>query len=329
MSIHSLELDADAAAPAQGHLLDWNRLSADRPAVLARQSRNVHKGSFGTLAIVGGADGMVGAPLLAGRAAVHAGAGKVWIGLVAVSPPAVDWKQPELMLRAVDDVLGGGASAIVCGPGMGTSAAAHALVARAIRKARSACARCRRAQRDRRGSGACCGRRHSRSRHDCDAASGGGRAAAGQDTAAVQADRLAAARTLSARLNAPVVVKGAGSVLAHVDGTWDINGSGNAGLASAGTGDALAGFAGAFLAQGIDAKSALRFAVCLHGAAADACVRNGRGPFGLTAGELPRRRARVPQFALTLGKLYGTSTVAPVVARDCSARCASAASLSA
>ncbi len=48
-----------------------------------RQARNVHKGTFGTLAIVGGADGMVGAPLLAGRAALHTGAGKVWIGLAA------------------------------------------------------------------------------------------------------------------------------------------------------------------------------------------------------------------------------------------------------
>jgi NAD(P)H-hydrate repair Nnr-like enzyme with NAD(P)H-hydrate dehydratase domain len=48
----------------------------------------------------------------------------------------------------------------------------------------------------------------------------------------------------------------------------------------------LAGFAGAFLAQGIDAKTALRLAVCLHGAAADACVAEGRGPVGLTASEL-------------------------------------------
>ena len=108
----------------------------------------------------------------------------------------------------------------------------------------------------------------------------------GTDTAAVQADRLAAAHALAAKLNATIVVKGAGSVLAHPDATWDINASGNPGLASAGTGDVLAGFAGAFLAQGLDAKAALRLAVCVHGAAADACVRAGHGPLGLTAGEL-------------------------------------------
>jgi hydroxyethylthiazole kinase-like uncharacterized protein yjeF len=108
----------------------------------------------------------------------------------------------------------------------------------------------------------------------------------GTDTAAVQADRLGAALALAAKLQAAVVVKGAGSVLAYPDATWDINASGNPGLASAGTGDVLAGFVGAFLAQGLDAKTALRLAVCVHGAAADACVREGRGPLGLTAGEL-------------------------------------------
>ena len=87
VSIHSLDLEPEAAVPALGHRLDWNALAADRPAVLMRRTRNVHKGTFGTLAIVGGADGMVGAPLLAGRAALHAGAGKVWVGLAAAVLP--------------------------------------------------------------------------------------------------------------------------------------------------------------------------------------------------------------------------------------------------
>jgi NAD(P)H-hydrate repair Nnr-like enzyme with NAD(P)H-hydrate dehydratase domain len=111
-------------------------------------------------------------------------------------------------------------------------------------------------------------------------------------TAAVEADRIKAALTLAAKLRAAVVVKGAGSVLAYPDGTWDINATGNPGLASGGTGDVMSGFAGALLAQGIDARTALRLAVCLHGAAADACVRDGHGPLGLTASELaPAARA--------------------------------------
>ena len=108
----------------------------------------------------------------------------------------------------------------------------------------------------------------------------------GTSAADVQKDRLAAAQALSAKLNAAVVVKGAGSVLAYPDGSWDINATGNPGLASAGTGDVLAGFAGAMLAQRIDPRLALRIAVCAHGAAADACVAAGNGPLGLVAGEL-------------------------------------------
>src|SRR6185503_17599200 len=108
----------------------------------------------------------------------------------------------------------------------------------------------------------------------------------GSSAADVQKDRLAAALMIAAKLNAAVVVKGAGSVLAYPDETWDINASGNPGLASAGTGDVLAGFAGALLAQGVDAKAALRISVCVHGAAADACVAAGKGPLGLVASEI-------------------------------------------
>jgi len=290
VSVHSLGLEAEAAA--SGHLLDWKSLAAHLPAVLMRRGRNVHKGTFGTLAIVGGANGMVGAPILAGRAALHAGAGKVWIGLVTGKPPAVDWGQPELMLRTVAEVLDAEASAIVCGPGLGVSTESKARVAQAIATSVPLVldADALNAIAVDSALAAAVGKRAAptiATPHPAEA----GRLL-GTDTAAVQANRLAAAQALSDKLHASVVVKGAGSVLAHPDGTWDINGSGNAGLATAGTGDVLAGFAGAFLAQGIDAKTALRLAVCLHGAAADACVEAGRGPLGLTASELaPAARA--------------------------------------
>ena len=215
--------------PAAGHRLDWASLAADLPAVLARRTRNVHKGSFGTLAIVGGADGMVGAPLLAGRAALHAGAGKVWIGLVATNPPAVDWGQPELMLRQADQVVGAGASAMVCGPGLGTSASAKAVLARMVAErtplvldadALNTIA----ADPELAASVASREAPTLATPHPAEAAR-----LLGSDTAAVQADRLGAAQALAARFNAAVVVKGAGSVLAYPDASWDINASGNPG----------------------------------------------------------------------------------------------------
>jgi NAD(P)H-hydrate repair Nnr-like enzyme with NAD(P)H-hydrate dehydratase domain len=85
-----------------------------------------------------------------------------------------------------------------------------------------------------------------------------------------------------------VVLKGAGSICALPDGRWSVNTTGNAGLSAAGSGDVLAGLVGALLAQGLDAEKALQYAVCLHGAAADACVAGGVGPIGLTASEVAR-----------------------------------------
>jgi NAD(P)H-hydrate repair Nnr-like enzyme with NAD(P)H-hydrate dehydratase domain len=82
------------------------------------------------------------------------------------------------------------------------------------------------------------------------------------------------------------VLKGVGSVIAHPDGALDINTTGNATLSVAGSGDALAGLVGAFLAQAIDARTALRYAVCLHGAAADALLARGLGPIGVSTGEV-------------------------------------------
>jgi hydroxyethylthiazole kinase-like uncharacterized protein yjeF len=103
----------------------------------------------------------------------------------------------------------------------------------------------------------------------------------------VQGDRLAAAREIAARFDAHVVLKGSGSIVAMPDGEAAINPTGNPGLASAGTGDVLAGLCGGLLAQGWPARDAALAAVWVHGEAADRLVAGGAGPIGLTAGELP------------------------------------------
>ena len=116
-------------------------------------------------------------------------------------------------------------------------------------------------------------------------------------TQEVQRDRIGAASEIAKRFHAGVVLKGAGSICALADGRWLINASGNAGLASAGTGDAPTGFVAALLAQGLNAEDALLVGVCLHGAAADHLVTNGIGPIGLTAGELaPAARVLINEY---------------------------------
>ena len=108
----------------------------------------------------------------------------------------------------------------------------------------------------------------------------------GSNVAAVQADRVKAARMISENLNAHVVLKGNGSIVAARDGHWFVNTTGNPGMASAGMGDVLAGLLGALLAQRYSGEFAAVLGTHLHGAAADALVRDGTGPIGLTASEV-------------------------------------------
>ncbi len=284
LSVHRLGVEFDAR-DAMGHCLRWPAIAAHLPEVLHRHARNVNKGSFGTLAVIGGAAGMFGAPLMSARAALRLGAGKVIVGFVDAHHPGVDFTSPELMLRAAEDAFEG-ANAIVIGPGLGTSDAARALLERAIgvdvpllldADALNLVAidpTIRAALRARNAALVL-------TPHPGEAAR-----LHASDIAAIQRDRCAAARSLAHELRAHVVVKGAGSILAHPDGTWDINASGNPALATAGTGDVLSGMTGALLAQRIDAKDALRIAVCLHGAAADSLVAHGVGPLGLPASGL-------------------------------------------
>src|SRR3989338_7156499 len=70
-----------------------------------KRPRDSHKGMFGSVAVIGGATGMVGAPLLAARAALKLGAGCVHVGLLADNAPGVDLLQPELMLHKAADLL--------------------------------------------------------------------------------------------------------------------------------------------------------------------------------------------------------------------------------
>ncbi|MDO0586973.1 ADP-dependent NAD(P)H-hydrate dehydratase, partial [Escherichia coli] len=85
-----------------------------------RRRHNGHKGTYGSAAIVGGAAGMVGAPLLSARGALHLGAGKVHVVSLASDAPRVDPAQPELMLHSWGTLDLGGMQALAVGPGMGT-----------------------------------------------------------------------------------------------------------------------------------------------------------------------------------------------------------------
>ena len=283
ISVHPLGVDADV--PHGCVRLTWHALQAQLPPILARRVRKSHKGTFGRACIVGGAEGLVGAAFLAGRAALRLGAGRVVVGLAARNPPLIDWLSPELMLREANAV-GSDHDAWVVGPGLGAGERAQALLEKAIAIDQPIVvdADALNAVAANPALGEAIAKRTAptlATPHPAEAAR-----LLQCATADVQADRVAAAARLARWLNAHVVLKGAGSIVARPDGTFDVNASGNPALSTAGSGDVLAGILGALLAQGIEAAEALRIGVCLHGAAADMLVARNVGPLGVTASEV-------------------------------------------
>ena len=259
-------LGVEAAAPSA-----W--LSAP-PAPAARRQAT-HKGSYGDVAVVGGAAGMVGAAWLAARAALAAGAGRVFCSLLDGHAPLLDPARPELMGRSAWWLSPPGVLAettVVCGCG-GAAAVrgslppllsnarrlvldADALNAIATDPALQPLLRAR----ARRGLATLL------TPHPLEAAR-----LLGISGAAVQADRLAAAAALAAATGAAVLLKGSGSVIAADGLPLRINPTGNAALATAGTGDVLAGWAAGLWAQqpGAHPADIAAQAAWQHGHAAD------------------------------------------------------------
>ena len=279
--VHESDLGVEITEPADGWLID------DIPALPAPRTRNSHKGTYGSVGILGGDHGMVGAALLTARAALLTGAGRVYVGLMAENAPAVDYGQPELMLRNALDVLDmPHLTALVIGPGLGRSAQAHLVTQRALRYpapllldadalallAEHADLRQLLVERS----------------HPTLLTPHPGEAATllACSTADIQADRLAGTHEISEKYQATTLLKGAGTVIAAPGSPWFINTSGNPGLATAGMGDTLAGIIGALAAQGLGLDQAALLGTYLHGVAADELVAEGVGPIGLTASEV-------------------------------------------
>jgi ADP-dependent NAD(P)H-hydrate dehydratase / NAD(P)H-hydrate epimerase len=283
LKLDTLGLDPERLRAPDGALLDRDVLAgAIRP-----RARNFHKGQAGSVGILGGAAGMVGAAVIAGRAALKCGAGRVHLALLTPRPPHMDYAQPELMLREPKELFARGfVNVLVAGPGMGKSKAATASLLAALKAPVPlvldadalnliAASRALAASLAKRNAPAIL------TPHPAEAAR-----LLGATTGGVQADRVASARAIAQRYGSLVVLKGNGSVIAAPDRKFWINPSGNPGMASAGMGDALAGMIAALIAQGAEPLQALLAGVYLHGAAADALVASGVGPAGITASEV-------------------------------------------
>lgn len=258
------------------------------PELLQPRRPDSHKGTHGTLALIGGGSGMSGAVVLAATAAMYQGCGKVWAGFCQPALPfAIIPERPEIMLSAADDLVQrADISAWAVGCGMGQSRQAAALLAQVLSKRSEPLLLDADALNLLAQSPAL---QQAAARHGCLVMTPHPAEAArllACSTEAVQADRPAAAAELSRRFQAVAVLKGRHTLTAAPDGRLYTNTSGNAGLATAGSGDVLSGIIGSLLAQGLPLFSAAQAGVWLHGAAADLLRDNGIGEVGMLAGEL-------------------------------------------
>ncbi len=260
---------------------------------LPERAGESHKGTFGTVLVVAGSAGMLGAAILCSRGALRGGAGLVRCALptelmapftVAVPSATTADRQARGLAELCDDV-----DVVVCGPGLSTDAAARATVETLLEArggkpivldadALNVLAPLARAIP---GGGPIVITPHP------------GEAARllGSDARTVQSDRERAVVELARRSDAIAVLKGAGTLVCAGDRVFR-NTTGNPGLATGGSGDVLTGLLGALLAQGMAPFDAARLGVHVHGAAGD-LVAARLSQAGLSSEDLPLAIAEV------------------------------------
>jgi ADP-dependent NAD(P)H-hydrate dehydratase / NAD(P)H-hydrate epimerase len=271
------------------------RFTAPRPM-------NSHKGMYGHPMVVAASLGKSGAALLASRGALRTGAGLVTAAIPACVQPIVAAGQAELMTEAIADRDGhfdgeragaalstmlAGKDALIVGPGIGLNSDTQRLIEWIITEASDpklpilidadglnalaqlGCDRLKSA----RGA-------FVLTPHPGEAAR-----LLGTSTTEINANRVGAARRLSERTGASVLLKGARSVIAGAHSELFVNSTGNPGMSTPGMGDALSGIVGALMARHLPPLDALVFGVFVHGYAADR-VAERMGQVGYLAGDL-------------------------------------------
>ena len=263
--------------------------------------RNSHKGRFGSVAVIGGHRGMLGATLLAGRAAFATGAGKVWLHVLD-DRLAVDPFAPELMLRgALDDLSA--ADAIAVGMGLGQDDLSEQVLRHALNfkydrpmvldaDALNLIAQNPLLHDDLLKRAV---KKHPvLTPHPTEAAR-----LLNISTTAIQADRITSAQKSAQQFNSIVILKGAGTVITAPDGRYRINTTGGAALAVAGQGDVLSGVILALFGMGVEPFEAASLAVYVHGLAGDLYTEAAGGSLGLTASATVSLISRVINLELS------------------------------
>ncbi|MFN3430874.1 MAG: NAD(P)H-hydrate dehydratase [Candidatus Sericytochromatia bacterium] len=285
---------ADIGFPA--HFTDALPGRLNAPVPMPMVPPDAHKGTMGSVMIVAGSPTMSGAAILATRAACRTGVGLVYLAIPASQREMAAAAVPEaivLPLPESDGQLSEDAAtvlaphlprlrALAIGPGMGHTERVTALVNRLLAQyagpvVLDADALPRAGQRLPEREGPIVMTPHA------------GELARmfGQSGEEVQRNRLKFGLEAAAMHQATVVFKGARTLIARPDGHYGINTTGTPMLATAGSGDVLAGLTAGLLARGMSAFEAASTGVWAHGRAAEAA--KDAGMVSLMAGDIVDR----------------------------------------
>ena len=262
-------------------------------AALGTRRRNAHKGDFGKVFVLGGSRGMSGAVYMSAQAALKSGAGLVCAGVPACLSEIMEIKTTEVMTLALSEENGGlqyDAKAIrqanvydvlAFGMGVGREYAVQTLLNRIIAEVEKPIVL------DADGLYALAQNVDVLSGHRQPIVitphSGEMARLLGVNVAQIEADRIEYAKKFAAEYNVYVILKGAYTVVAAPDGQVAVNRfAGNSGMATAGSGDVLAGICASLLSRTMDMFSALQAAVYIHALAGDLAAED-KGEDGMSA----------------------------------------------
>ena len=264
-------------------------LPADIARALPPRQRESHKGSYGSVLVIGGGQGMPGAVRLAGESALRVGAGRVTVASLPQHLTAVVGARPELMFINADDPKAlaaalAQADVVAIGPGLGTDAWAQSLLQAVLSQSQPA----QQWVLDADALNLLAAMPAPVARDNWILTPHPGEAARllGITTAAVQADRLAAVGALQQRWGGVVVLKGAGTLIGAAGQVTSLCDRGNPGMAIPGMGDVLTGAVAGILAQCGQPLLAAKAAVLAQAMAGDLCATDGER--GLLAGDIAR-----------------------------------------
>jgi len=250
------------------------------PTRLLQRKVNSNKSDFGHVFILAGSSRYSGAAVLCAEAALRSGAGLVTLGIPkGINNAVIKTKLKEVMVFSLPETAGGSLSAkayakikdfvkqvdiLVIGPGLSRDKSTQGLARKIIRKIDKPMVI------DADALNALAGYlKYLKGNAVLTPHPGEMARLLGISTEKVQKDRKGVALVFSRQYKCTLVLKGHNTLVSGRTGNLYINKTGNPGMSSAGSGDVLAGMIGAFLGQGLDAFSASKYAVYLHGLAGD------------------------------------------------------------